>query len=301
MISVFSPVCNADERNASAAKVPLEMQLAPAAEGSSGCVHEGQVSAHTPTSITFAVGLDGREVTFQIEKDTSFESLLQDISKMPGAPADSTARVSSCGAVITSMEALRAHCSDGDSIHATFYKDVDQMSLADVAEELACDDDEFKGHQFTLLKLPSGSSARAVADYLWDNQLLITSVQAQTLFDQLLPKMNGARKDLIVALHSFCVQQHHVWEPCDGSSECLWANMTWRGSTVEFRQRRLTRGALTQWEVAEAAEASSDDHWPSTDLCKLKDVAKARRAQHSTPLLSMEFLKAHGKGFRHLQ
>lgn len=253
------------------------------------------------TTIRIVVGLNGHEITMQVEANMSFKDVLERIHVISGGPADGSVRLSVLGVVINSVEELLG--AESSTVHATFIKSVDHMSLAEVADELACDDDEFKGHQFTLLKLPTGSTARAVADYFWVNQVLLTSRQAEVLFDKLLPKLGRGkgRSELIIALHSFCVQQHHVWEPDDGMSECMWANMTWDGNHVQFQNRRLTRGRLGSWECAEAVPDSRPDNWPANDLCCLRGVAKARRGNHTTPLDSMVFFKQYGNCWRKLQ
>jgi len=254
-------------------------------------------------SIPIALGMNGGEAMVHIQEHTSFESLLEDITQTHGciAAADTGVQLSSAGALINSLEALLGHHSRGDVVYATFIRDVDRMSLESVAEELTCNAQEFKGHQFTLSKLPLQTTARHVADYLWEHQVLLTSVQAQALFDQLIAKLgDGMRRDLIMALHSFCLHQHHVWEPNDGTSECLWATMSWGGHHLKFEDRRLTRGRLSAWVCADAIDPSSLDKWPSTDLCNLRGVAKARRAQQSKPLDAMHFVRQYERSWRDL-
>jgi len=256
----------------------------------------GNLSVFCAVSIPIALGMDGGEAVVHIEEHTSFESLLKDVTKMQGriAAADTGVQLSSAGVLINSLEALLGHHNAGDVVYATFIRDVDRMSLESVAEELTCNADEFKGHQFTLSKIPPHFTARHVAHYLWEHQVLLTSVQAQTLFDQLVAKLgDGMRRDLVMALHSFCLHQHHVWEPDDGTDECLWAAMTWGGHHLQFKDRRLTRGRLSKWECADAIDPSSEDTWPSIDLCNLRGVAKARRAQQSKPLDAMRFVRQY--------
>jgi len=209
---------------------------------------------------------------------------------------------------VESSDALREHCSRGDLVHATLIQDLDRMSLEQIAEELALDDNEFKGHSFTLSKMPSGSTARYVADYLWSNQILMTSQQALALFDMLLTKVNvvegsswNVRAQLIVALHSFCVHQHHIWEPNDGMDECLWANMTWSARHLPLEKRMLTKGKLECWVSPDAASASSTDAWLVEDVCCLKEVASARRVGKEEPLQEIKFVVEYGKTWRNIR
>jgi len=254
--------------------------------------------------VPVVLGMDGNEVTICIDDYTSFESVLERIKQMrEHIGEEAGVRLLSSGTVVGSLESLIEHYLKGNKIDAIFIKDIDKMSLAAVAEEITCGNDEFKGHQFTLSKLPRGVTARVVADYLWENQILLTSIQLQILFDQLLPKFAGAarRGELILALHSFCLQQHHLWEPNDGSSECLWANMEWGEEHLPFSLRRLTRGRMTCWVQADAVDPSSVDQWPALDLCNLRDVAKAVRARQEMPLQAMRFVTSYGKNWRNLQ
>lgn len=247
------------------------------------------------------LGMGGLKLTVPLDAGITFELLLARIHEMGAAAADIGVALSSQGLTINTLHALLECHSKGEYVYATFFHSIDRMSLAAVANELACGDCEFKGHTFTLSKLPAGSKPRAVADYLWNNQVLLTSAHAQQLFDQLLPKFgNQARHELITALHSFCVEQHHVWEPDDGMSECTWAHMCWPQAHLHIGQRRVTRGRLCIWGRADAAEASSTDTWPQLDVCGLRDVARARRAGQERPLESMKFLNLINRGWRDL-
>merc|ERR1712118_38926 len=119
------------------------------------------------------------------------------------------------------------------------------------AEELTMEETEFKGHRFALSKLPVGSTPQDVAAYLRNNNLLLTAAQAAEVFDILVAKLrvdermpHGLRGQLIHALHSFCLEPYAIWEPNDGNSECLWANMTWANTSLAYDARYKIRGEL---------------------------------------------------------
>lgn len=102
--------------------------------------------------------------------------------------------------------------------------------------DLVLPDDEVAAHARVLTQMPWHTAGpRAVADYLFENRVLLTSAQAARIFNALVGKVinkrdglttYNARAQLILALHSFVLDQMTVWEKNDGSDGCLWANMS---------------------------------------------------------------------------
>jgi len=257
--------------------------------------HDDTITDSVPVNLV--LGMSGLQATVHIDRTMTLEAVFSQINQAHGGSMDASIQLSSCGTAVKSVERLLEHSACGDEIYATFFRGVDQMNLAEIAEELSCDDGEFKGHRHALQTLPRWSTPRTVADYLWENQILLTSAQAEDLFDQLFPKFasrSRARSDLIIALHSFCVHQHHIWEPNDGVSECLWANMAWGPQCLNFAMRRLTRGQMQYWEHATAVERRSPDQFPKADVGNLKQVLKARRSSRAVPLEEMKFVRGYG-------
>merc|ERR1712228_1027205 len=143
-------------------------------------------------------------------------------------------------------------------------------------------DVEFKGHRFALSKLPHGSTPREVAIFLRSNNILLTSAQAASLFDLLVTKLQviegmrfGLRGQLILALHTFCLEPYAVWEPDDGNSECLWANMAWNGIKLETDRRYKIRGHLANFPNNTSGVASASTG--PKDVASLRAVLSARR------------------------
>ncbi|CAE8594619.1 unnamed protein product [Polarella glacialis] len=251
------------------------------------------------------IGMGGQFVEVEMTDGLSFDAVLAAVRSSPAAPPfpQTWVKLVASGAAVRSMEALCCCEAEQDPVFAVFLRSLDEMELSEVAEELAMEEAEFKGHAFALSKLPPGSHPREVADYLWTNNLLLTSSQSTALFDTLLHKLvasgrhpgcSSVRGELIFALHSFCLQQHHAWEPNDGSSECMWAGLGWNGKLLGLSQRLLTRGRLQQWGNVEAsASSSSNDSWPSWDVSQIRAIAVARREEKPEPLAHMMFVRSH--------
>lgn len=257
-----------------------------------------------PQSVLVRVGLSGAAVAVPLDPGTSLAEFVEALRAAAKIPFEMNAKLSSGGEVVQSMDELLRHQRENEEVYATLVKSVDAMTLPDIVAELVVDTKEFMGHAFTLSKLPAGSSPRMVAEYLWNNNVLLTSDQAQKLFDQLLPRLvaRGDRHDLrgqlIIALHSFCLDQHHVWEPDDGNSECLWANMLWQDKHLELQQRHLTRGVLRQWGAVQSS--SSHDVGLSRDLSLFREVLRSRQAGMARPLESMTFFVVYGSNWQQL-
>merc|ERR1712224_349581 len=109
-------------------------------------------------------------------------------------------------------------------------------SLSPELRDLVPPDDEVGAHARALAQMPwHTATPRAVADYLYDNRILLTSVQAARIFRLLVGKVVNktpgrsvcnVRAQLILVLHSFVLDHTSVWEKDDGSDGCLWANMS---------------------------------------------------------------------------
>lgn len=262
--------------------------------------------------VPIVVGLGGNQVMVNITDDCDLSDVKQELRSQAAIGDEGLLDIvfSSADGVVDSVGTLLKMRRDDKVIFATLRKSVNALSWEELREELTLDSAEFKGHVFVLSKLPAGSTPRAVADYLWQHQVLITSVQAQQLFDLLLPKLRAnpaARADsatgnlraqLIIALHSFCVDPHHIWEPNDGMSECLWANMSFTSaSPAAWQSRRiLTRGALINIQ----ASAPSSDPGPASDASHMREVARAKREQQETPLEAAAFPEFYGGSWRGL-
>lgn len=253
------------------------------------------------SDVPIMLGLGGHQLIVQVTKDMELGSIQQKVRAIASVAEDLDITLSGDGCVIDSVSTLLKLHLDGAVIFATLCKSVDALSWEELRAELTVDVAEFKGHSFTLAKLPVSSTPKVVADYLRDNQLLITSTQAQLLFDALLPTLIGnarskvgsgsLRAQLIVALHSFCVDAHHIWEPNDGMSECLWANMTYRSlDPGPFTCRISTRGQMHNISTSSPAV----DLGPGGLLTSLREVARLKRQGQDSPLDAVEFPEFYG-------
>lgn len=102
--------------------------------------------------------------------------------------------------------------------------------------DLVLPDKEVGAHARILAQMKwHTATARAVADYLYENRVLLTGVQAARIFHVLVDKivnksskrgLNSARAELVMALHSFVLDQRCIWEKDDGLAGCLWANIS---------------------------------------------------------------------------
>lgn len=250
-------------------------------------------------SVKISVGLGGAQFEANIEPSMSIETIRARIHE--AYPLSRTIKLSAGEVEIESIEALMQSHREGKSISATFVKDIENMDIEEVREELAIQNNEFLGHLHTLSRLPQGSTTGHVAQYLWNNQLLLTPEQAQRAFDSLLPKIrrssrpavgrSGPRAQLILALHSFCLDPYAIWEPNDDCDECLWAKMRFGGRHLGESSRHVTRGKAYHFPSTSSSSSSSSSS--KEDVRSLRSVLQAARCKHAKPLETMACLEAY--------
>lgn len=248
------------------------------------------------------VGLAGATLTLPLAPNMSMDMVREAVLQVANRPRASV-KLSAAGKPLASVDAVLRHHRGGDSIWATFFRSPEDLSLEEVVEELAMEEGEFRGHAFVLSRLPAPLTARHVADYLWKNQLLLRARQAQQLFDQLLPRIcTGSRcpypvrTQLILALHSFCIEPFSIWEPVDGCDECLWANMAWAGAHIfDSGLCTVMRGTLRNLELRSSSRAPL-----KPDLNNLRGVCEMRRCGMNEPLQRMTLPDYHGYTFKNL-
>jgi len=254
-----------------------------------------------PTTVDVHVGLAGAVVPVVLEPGTSMDAVKTHLRL---ALPEASIMLSAGGDLLESVESLLLHHGRGELIFATCFRDVSDLSLAEVALEMSMEDAEFQGHLFTLSKISRTSTPRSVATYLWDNQLLLTAAQAQRLFDVLVPRLVqcpdeyriGLRGQLILALHSFCVEPYAIWEPDDGNDGCVWANMAWGGGSEHPSMSGLcylTRGSSAHLQTAAFADAAAYQK----DISGLRAVLQAHRAGNATPLRALCNFEAYGRSW----
>lgn len=268
--------------------------------------HELQKAQHeyVAVSVPIYVGLSRASVVVQLERGMPLDAVKAALKSAADISSGMDLQLSACGAALESVEEVLSCHSRSEEVFATVFKSVEAMSVHEIIDELTLEAEEFRGHAFTLSKLSTTSTARTVSDYLWSNQVLLTSAQAQQLFDQLVPKLRptsgrrtfGLRGDLILVLHSFCLHTHHIWEPDDGNSECLWANMSWAGAHLQHR--KLTRGELHQFGPTDGA--SSAERWSQEDVCRFREVRRSQNKGAAEPLTSMSFVRSFDSCWREL-
>merc|ERR1719254_69551 len=103
------------------------------------------------------------QTRIHIQRTSSLETVLAEVLQAHSTSEKASVQLTANGAAIESVDQLLDYQSAREPIYATFFRGVDQMSLADIAEELACDDGDFRGHQLALQKLPHWSTPRTVA------------------------------------------------------------------------------------------------------------------------------------------
>lgn len=255
----------------------------------------------TPMEVHVNVGLSGAEISIAVDADMSVEDLRNRVRKAYPEAETHFIKFCSGGVAVNTVEAIIECGQHGEAICAAFLKHADAMSLEELQEELALDNDEFQGHLHVLRHYGTRRSPADVASYLWDNQILLTAVQAQRIFDALVNKISraqrpsnlgrdGPRAQLILALHSFCLEPYAIWEPIDDCDECLWANMLW-GRTHLNSGRYHLRGQLHNI----SSSSTSSSSLPAArreDIGGLRSVLNSRRSDDTQPLASMTCLTA---------
>jgi hypothetical protein len=145
-------------------------------------------------------------------------------------------------------------------------KKIDEMSLEDVAAELAIDGAQFRKNCSMLGKMTRGAP-NDVAKYLYANGVTLTAQQCKKLFEIVFSKVSArqgsrypVRSQLVMALHCFCVEPYAIWED-DGDNQCMWTHMTY--------------GDLNMWESGlctdlDGKTVGEDKSWGRTkeDSCK---------------------------------
>jgi hypothetical protein len=250
---------------------------------------------HMGTSVHIIVGLGGAQFEANVEPYMSIDDVKTRIQA--AYPFSRTFKLSSGEVEIESIEALMQRHREGTLIFAVFVKDIENMDIQEVREELAIQSNEFLGHLHILSKFPQGSTTGDVAQYLWNNQLLLSPEQAQRAFDSLLPKVlrssqpaigrNGPRAQLILALHSFCLDPYAIWEPNDDCDECLWANMRFGDRHLGECGRYSMRGKMSNFI------SSSSSSSPNADVSNLRSVLQAARCKQAKPLAALARLKTY--------
>eukprot|EP00930_Biecheleria_cincta_P101991 TRINITY_DN93650_c0_g1_i1.p1 TRINITY_DN93650_c0_g1~~TRINITY_DN93650_c0_g1_i1.p1 ORF type:complete len:390 (+),score=60.79 TRINITY_DN93650_c0_g1_i1:125-1294(+) len=254
------------------------------------------------------VGLSGTEVSIDVDADTSLEDLRSKVREAYPESGERFVKFSSGGVVVSTGQAIMECVQSGKVIYAACLKNTDAMNLQELQEELSLGDDEFQGHLHVLRHYGATHSPAHVANYLWENQILLTATQAQRIFDALVGKIsraqrpsnfgrNGPRAQLILALHSFCLEPYAIWEPMDDCDECLWANMRWGEKHLQTGRYHL-RGRLTN--IASSSSSSSLPAAQREDISSLRAVLNSRRNNDTQPIASMKFLEAYNYSWRTL-
>lgn len=241
----------------------------------------GSVLLRDPVVIEVHVGLGGATVPLTIEPDASIATVQAQLCQTLDLKA--SAKLMAEGGMVESVEALLHHHSVGHLISATIFKDVTDLSMLEVVEELQLSDDEFRSHVLILSKLKGGSTPRDVVEYLWENQVLLTTLQAKQLFRRLLPLLSSKpgsqaklHTQLVMALHSFCLEPFCHWEE-DGCDDCVWEALHW--GSVQFRKG-------SPYKLGQPTSSCLPDR---QDVSRLRDVLSARRSGDSDPLRRMCF------------
>merc|ERR1712232_32061 len=97
----------------------------------------------------------------------------------------------------------------------------------------------------------------------------------------------GLRGQLVLALHTFCLEPYAIWEPDDGNSECVWANMSWNECHLGFNGRYKIRGHLHNFSNATSSNITQ------CDVANLRAVLVARRQGAGNDLSKMSTLRAY--------
>lgn len=241
-------------------------------------------------------GLAGKSRELTVCTDAELRDVIEELLRLIAPPDNVDIKLSADGDTISSVPELLDFHYRGSQIFATLYRAVERMSMTEIAEELATEGVEFTGHHFALSKLPRGSTPRDAALYLHSNKLLLTAAQAASLFDLLVTKLHaiegmqyGVRGQLILALHTFCLEPYAIWEPNDGNNECLWANMSWNGEKLGCNGRYKIRGQLINFSNATSSDTMQ------RDVANLRAVLVARRQGIENDLSKMNMLEAYSR------
>lgn len=249
-------------------------------------------------TMRICVGLGGAEVSISITPGLSIDDVSTQVRE--SFPQAASIKFSACGNSIDSLYELLKFHRCGESIYAVFVKEVEDMSLEEVQDELTITTEEFRGHLHILSTMARRGTTADVVRYLWDEQLLLAPEQAQEIFDKLLPKVrnaaepnlgrNGPRAQLLFALHSFCLDPYAIWEPNDDCDECLWISFSWGGHDI---------GGNLNFMRGRVDNLSCDPSSERRDVCNLRAVLRGVRRNVAKPLEFMTMLSSwHCSGWR---
>eukprot|EP00435_Cladocopium_sp_Y103_P058394 s411_g20.t1 len=232
--------------------------------------------------VTIHKGLEGESLDIPVKPQMPFASIMQSLLLQMTADPTLSAILSSEGNKIETTEDLLECHSQGACIFATLVLSVQKMALRQVVEELMMPESEFRGHRHVLSRYPKGITYKDVANYLFKNKVLLTPTQASGLFQQLLPKLVEVqaerqvclRAQLIMALHTFCLEPYAIWEADDGQDECVWYGMMYSGNNLGTNGRFCLPGqrALHFPDPSPSSSANSKQ-----DVSNLRGVLQARR------------------------
>jgi len=111
-------------------------------------------------------------------------------------------------------------------------QDINNMSLSDMAAEMACDDRQFRSLVLTIEK-NAFKTPKDIFKFLTQYNALLCADQCKALFDKTIVKVSpdpnskvSLQSQLVLGLHCFCVEPYVLWED-DGDSSCLWTSMTY--------------------------------------------------------------------------
>jgi len=193
----------------------------------------------------------------------------------------------------SSAQLIECH-QQGSLIFATLVVSVQKMPLPKVVEELQMPESEFRGHRHVLSRYPKGITYKDVANYLYKNKVLLTPSQAHGLFHQLLPKLSQLeegrarsvclRAQLIMTLHTFCLEPYAIWEADDGQDECVWYGMAYQGKNLGTDGRFCCPGQRAMQFHEKTPTAASSKH---EDVSNLRGVLQARRLNSEKQFLDM--------------
>lgn len=231
--------------------------------------------------VTIHKGLEGESLDIPVKPQMPFASIMQSLLLQMTADPTLSAILSSEGIKIETTEDLLEYHSQGACIFATLVLSVQKMALRQVVEELMMPESEFRGHRHVLSRYPKGITYKDVANYLFKNKVLLTPTQASGLFQQLLPKLVEVqaertlclRAQLIMALHTFCLEPYAIWEADDGQDECVWHNMMYSGKNLGPNGRFCIPGQRAQHFVDPLPSSSASKQ----DVSNLRGVLQARR------------------------
>lgn len=233
--------------------------------------------------VTIHKGLEGETLEIPVKPSMPFASIMQSLLLQMTADPSLSAILSSEGIKIETTEDLLEYHSQGACIFATLVLSVQKMALRQVVEELMMPESEFRGHRHVLSRYPKGITYKDVANYLFKNKVLLTPTQASGLFQQLLPKLVDLqapshnlclRAQLIMALHTFCLEPYAIWEADDGQDECVWYNMMYSAENLGTGGRFCIPGQRAKEFHNHSPSSSAQD---KQDVSNLRGVLQARR------------------------